>query len=180
LEVFIERKTTEIRDALRNLRRKLEGGDESELVHWVIRDNLACSQRPLRHHPLFGGSGKNIASEAAPLVRDWPILMQCVGIKSIISLMHARDLVYYEKLNLGAPNLIAFYQSSGFEVVHLPWEDPHHSKTSNVQVRQKLLSIRDKALAAYDQLPKPVLIQCSAGIDRTAPVAAYIFAKRTG
>ena len=27
---------------------------------------------------------------------------------------------------------------------------------------------------AFDALPKPVLLHCSAGIDRTAPVAAYL------
>ena len=31
-----------------------------------------------------------------------------------------------------------------------------------------------KVLKAFDVLPKPVLLHCSAGMDRTAPVAAYI------
>jgi hypothetical protein len=178
LEEFIEKKTAERRAGLSGLERKLKDGDDSELVHWVIRDRLACSHRPLRHHPLHGGSGKNIAPEAALLVEDWSVLAQCEGIKSIISLMHARDLAYYGKLDLGTPNLIEFYRNSGFEVAHIPWEDPFHSRTSRAQIGDKLLVIREEALAAYDRLAKPVLIQCSAGIDRTAPVAAYIFTKR--
>jgi len=156
--------------ALSQLGKRMEGGDDSELVHWVIVEKLACSPRPLRHHPLYGGSRRNIAPEAAPLVREWALLIQCLGIKSIISLMHARELTYYEKLDLGAHSMIEFYKSQGFEVAHLPWEDPHHSSTSSDQVRTKLLAIRADALEKYDRLRKPVLIQCSAGIDRTAPL----------
>ena len=180
MEEEVETKTNQIRHALQLLKHKLKNGDNSDLLHWVIPDRLACSQRPLRHDPLYGGSGKNIAPEAAPLLRDWMVLMQYLGIKSIISLMHARDLSYYAKLDLGAENLIRFYENSGFKVAHLPWEDPAHSGTPPTLVRKKLLSIRVDALREYDRLPKPVLIQCSAGIDRTAPVAAYIFSNRHG
>jgi len=31
---------------------------------------------------------------------------------------------------------------------------------------------------AFNELPKPVLLRCSAAIDRTAPVAAYIVHQR--
>jgi len=37
-----------------------------------------------------------------------------------------------------------------------------------------VLIVRKLALQAYDRLSKPVLVQCSAGMDRTAPVAAYL------
>jgi len=36
----------------------------------------------------------------------------------------------------------------------------------------------ERILKEYDELPKPVLIHCSAGIDRTAPVAAFIAYRR--
>jgi hypothetical protein len=36
----------------------------------------------------------------------------------------------------------------------------------------------EQVLRAFDELPKPVLLQCSAAIDRTVPVAAYIASKR--
>ena len=45
--------------------------------------------------------------------------------------------------------------------------------------RKTLLIIRQEALASYDILPKPVVVQCSAGIDRASPVAAFIWVKRT-
>lgn len=174
MEELVDARTKEIRSALRSLARGMQAGDDSQILYWVIPDELACGQRPLRHHAMYGGSGKNIEPAAAPLVKEWAAHLQLLGIRSVVSLMHARDLSYYEQLDLGAPTLLDFYRAQGFEVVHLPWEDPHHSKTSPAAVRKKLLAIRKKALEAYRRLPKPVLIQCSAGIDRTAPVAAYI------
>ncbi len=75
-------------------------------------------------------------------------------------------------------NLVAFLQHEGFRLCSLPWEDPAHSKTDPSAKRAKLEQIRRDALEAYDRLPKPVLLQCSAGIDRSAPVAAYVWQKR--
>lgn len=72
------------------LGRRLESGDESELVIWVIPGALACAHRPLRHHRLYGGSGRNIAAEAAPLVVAWAKRVRELGIKSI-PLPHARQ-----------------------------------------------------------------------------------------
>jgi len=174
VEYLVEARTERIRSALRQLARRMKAGDDSEILHWVVPDGLACGQRPLRHHALYGGSGKNIEPAAASLVKEWTARLQFLGIRSIISLMHTRDLSYYEGLDLGASTLLDFYKARGLGVAHLPWEDPHHSKTSSAQVRKKLLAVRAEALEAYRRLPKPVLIQCSAGIDRTAPVAAYI------
>jgi hypothetical protein len=178
VERIIEDKTDKVRKAVAELKARQKNAGSSEVFCWVIPEKLACGQRPLRHHPLYGGSGQNLSPEAAPEVKKWAQLVHYGGIRSIVSLMHARDLKYYERLDLGAPNLIDFYRSIGFEVAHIPWDDPHHSKTTDDQIRKKLMVIRCDALAAYDRLPKPVMVQCSAGIDRTAPVAAYIWAQR--
>lgn len=174
MEARIVSRTEAIRAALRQMASRMKQGDDSEIVSWVSPERLACGQRPSRHHPLYGASGKNIERAAGPLVMEWAERIRLLGVRSIISLMHARDLSYYEGLDLGAPTLLDFYRTQGFDLEHLPWEDPHHSKTSPAQVRKTLVSIRGKALEAYGRLTKPVLIQCSAGIDRTAPVAAYI------
>jgi len=94
LEEIIEDKTKEISAALSRLKRKLKTGDESELVHWVIKDKLACSQRPLRYHPRYGGSGRNIPREATDLVHDWVFfLMQCEGQEHHLSDAHPRPRV---------------------------------------------------------------------------------------
>ncbi len=96
MEERIDAKTEEIRSALRRMGKRMKLGDDSEILHWVLPDALVCGQRPLRHHALYGGSGRNIEPEAAPLVKDWAARVQAVGILSIISLMHARDIGYYE------------------------------------------------------------------------------------
>jgi hypothetical protein len=176
-ERLVQMKTVEIQTALGHLAREIAQGNDKELLHWVIDDELAVGHRPLRYHPYYGASGKNVAPEAAPLVKEWVELIQCAGIRSIILLMHERDLWYYEKLDLGSRGLIDFYTRQGFEVAHLPWEDPFHKRTPRDQLRQKVLLIRKEALQAYGRLKKPIMVQCSAGIDRTAPVAAYIFHK---
>jgi protein-tyrosine phosphatase len=93
--------------------------------------------------------------------------------------MHPKELRHYAKLNLGASNLIELYEKAGFKVRHLPWEDPLHRLTADTRSFQgELMQIRADALAAFDALPKPVLLHCSAGQDRSSPVAAYIFVER--
>lgn len=174
---IIENKTREIKLAMGSLGRRLEQGDNSQLLYWVIPDQLACAHRPLRHHPLYGGSGKNLSSMAAGLVHEWAEEIVLYGIKSIISLMHDRDLNCYSLLDLGATSLLEYYEKRGLVVAHIPWEDPHHKKSGPAEKRKMLLKVRKEALSVYQNLPKPVLIQCSAGIDRSSPVAAFIWSK---
>ncbi len=178
MEKAIENKTQEIELVMSALGRRLKAGDESQILHWVISDRLACAYRPLRYHPLYGGSGKNLTLSATKLVIDWVTRVQNDGVKSIISLMHDRDLHYYEALNLGVVNLIEYYKQQGFQVSHIPWEDPHHKKSHPSEKRKTFLRVREEALKAYDVLIEPVMVQCSAGIDRSSPVAAYIYVKR--
>lgn len=177
-EPVIEKKTHEIKVAMRSLGSRLESSDKTEILYWVMPKLLTCAHRPLRHHPVWGGSGKNLAPAATDLVIEWSQQVLDSGIRSIISLMHDRDICCYLSLNLNPKNLLEFYKKQGFQVSHLPWEDPHHKKSSPAEKRKTLLRVRQEALAAYDDLPKPVLLQCSAGIDRSSPVAAFISIKR--
>ena len=101
------------------------------------------------------------------------------GIVSIISFMHDRDLRCYRQIDLGGMNLTGFLMSEGFKVRALPWEDPAHGKTDEAVKRAKREQMCNDALKAYDQLPKPVLLICSAGIDRSAPATAYIWKQRS-
>ncbi len=177
LEVVIQGKTQEIKSAMRTLGRRLEAGDDSKVVQWVLADNLACAHRPLRHHPIWGGSGSILPPEATNLIFEWADRVRHEGIRSIISLMHDRDVRCYQQLNLRAASLLEFYSTQGFQVSHVPWEDPHHKKSSPYEKMERLIQVRKEALAAYCKLPKPVLVQCSAGIDRSSPVAAFILVK---
>lgn len=63
-------KANELRKALANLGKRLDDGDQSELLVWVIPASLACAHRPLRHHPKYGGSRRDLSPDAAGEVRD--------------------------------------------------------------------------------------------------------------
>lgn len=179
MESVTKQKASELRDALARLGKRLGTGDDRELLVWVIPEKLACAHRPLRHHPQFGGSGKDLPPEASPEVRKWVDRIKTAGIQSIISLMHPKELRHYAQLDLGAQDLIDFYRKSGFEVRHIPWEDPAHRPSSaGYSFQEELIRIREEALRAFDDLPKPVLLHCSAGIDRSSPVAAWIWTQR--
>ncbi len=104
--------------------------------------------------------------------------MRNAGIASIISFMHDRDRRCYSELDLKAGDINEFFEAQGFKVARIPWEDPHHSKSDATTMRKRLEQCRLKALKAFDELPKPVLLQCSSGIDRSAPVVAYIWQQR--
>lgn len=178
-EQAVERKRVEIRQAMKRLGRRIAGGDDSQLLHWVIPGALVCAHRPLRYHPCYAGSRVRLPTETTGLVREWVTRVRAEGIKSIISLVHDGDLGCYAGLDLGAPDLIEYFRAEGFSVAHHPYEDPAHKRSSPADLQATLLRIRPQALESYDSLPKPVLVQCSAGQDRSAPVAAFICVLRT-
>jgi hypothetical protein len=175
----VRSKANELRKALASLGDRLSEGDDSELIIWVIYRVLACAHRPLRHHLKFGGSRRDLPPEAQAAIFQWVERIKGYGIRGIISLMHPNEMNHYSQVDLGASDLIESYRKEGFKVHHIPWEDPAHRPSSGrYNFQDELLRIREEALEAFDELPKPVLLHCSAGIDRSSPVAAYIFSLR--
>lgn len=155
-----------IRKELERLRAQIKDDNDSDIVVWAMRDTLACSQRPLRYHPRFGGR-RPLPPEAKSLVIKWVERTKQEGIRSIICLLVEQQLDYYRGgLGLHEDGLLGYYQSEGFEVLHFPMTDYQPPRQSEKQ----------RVLEAFRALPKPVLIHCSAAIDRTSPVAAYIVA----
>lgn len=167
-----------IKQSLQAIRDKIASGDDAEILLWLQEGTLACSQRPLRDHPQFntprpGRSPRPmpLPKSARPLVVDWVNRVKSHGIRSIVSLLeegqHER---YYVSggLNLHPDGLYGYYLAQGFEFCTIPLTD---YKTPS-------MAEMEAVLAAFDRMPKPVLLHCSAGIDRTSPVAAFIVSKR--
>jgi hypothetical protein len=178
-ELSLKDKTEEIKQGLSDLKSRICSGDESELLLWVIPHQLACAHRPLRYHPEFGGSGKDLPKDATEAILEWAKRIKGCGIRSIITLMHPKELDHYNALDLDSGDLLEFYRKQGFNVCHIPWEDPAYRPPSGrFTYKDELSRVRSKALDEFDNLPKPVLLHCSAGQDRSAPVAAYIFIQR--
>lgn len=165
-----------IKGGIRHFKKLNERGDYSTVMTWVIQDKLACAARPLRYHHIYHGSGKTLPAEARPELDKWIECVRSEGIVSMICLVSPKELAHYTQLLPAGVNLIDYYRSVGFEVRHVPWSDPAHGGYGNFQteVEEK----RPVLLEAYDQLPKPVLVHCSAAIDRSPPVVAYVVLKR--
>jgi len=159
---------------MRALARRLENGDESQLVCWIKRNELACTVRPLRRHPRYAQGGVTLPPKARPLVDDWITLVKVEDIRSVLSLMHDADLPCYRQLGFRDESLLDHLTDAGLQVARCPYGDPHYKKASAEEKLVSLLEVRERALIAFRKLPKPVLIMCSSGIDRSAPVAAFI------
>jgi protein tyrosine phosphatase (PTP) superfamily phosphohydrolase (DUF442 family) len=164
----------------RDLGRKIKEGDESQLHIWVIPGLLAGCHRPLRHNRLYGGSARTLDAQAAPLAIAWADHMKKQGFKSIICLMSEEEVAFYENLELAATDLLDFYRNQGFVVTSIPWKDPAHVRSNPGALKAKEAEVCRQAIAAYDRLPKPVLLHCSAGVDRSSPVLAHIAESRGG
>jgi len=163
-----------IRHSMRELARRLESGDESQLIHWVKQDELGCIVRPLRRHPRYALGRLTLPAETRPLIDEWITLVKVENIRSILSLMHDADLACYRLLGFRNESLLDHLADAGFQVASCPYEDPHYKRSSPDEKHATLLEVRKRALIAFRKLPKPVLMMCSSGIDRSAPVAAFI------
>jgi hypothetical protein len=178
LDESVNQKADEIRKALLMLAHRLNSGDESELFVTVIPHELACAHRPLRYHPIHGESRADLPPEATDEVISWVERVVSEGFQSVICLMHQKEILHYSGLNLGYPDILDLYRAKGLKVCHQPWDDPRHRATG-VGFQDEVLEIRSACLKCFDELPKPVLLHCSAGQDRSSPVAAFIWRERS-
>ena len=139
---------------------------------WLIPNQLAASRRPLRDHPNFEDyvHQDNLPPHAGPIIRIWLEKIVEAGVHSVICLLPNWQLRRYIGLPGMDGSLLTLYESRGLEVRQVACPDPQHEKVEKGWLEQ----IKPQAYEAFLGLTKPVLLHCSAGIDRSSPVAAYI------
>lgn len=124
---------------------------------WILPGQLAISPRP-GYRP---GAEFGVPREA---VERWTREMKQAGITSIICLLAGDQLPLYDR---ALPDgLIRFYEEAGFHVAHIPTADGQKEPFTAEQLQI--------AWSAYSSLPKPVLVHCSAGFDRTGRVVDHL------
>jgi protein-tyrosine phosphatase len=127
------------------------------MPNWVLEGIIATSPRP----GFSPGPELTVRDE---IVDQWIADAQEFGIRSVMCLIGNDQLWLYRK---AAPEgLLERYRREGFAVCHIP--------TADQQTHPFTPEEYDHAWESFLQLPKPVLVHCSAGMDRTGRVVRHI------
>lgn len=133
------------------------------MVSWIVEGELAVSARP----GFAPGEERAVAAET---VEAWIAKAREAGVQSVICLLGDDQLPLYA----GAlpEGLLARYRAAGFAVAHHGVRDGLTEPFTPAQL--------DEAWASFRRLPKPVLVHCSAGHDRTGRVVRHILGRLEG
>ncbi len=123
-------------------------------LQWVIPGTLARSCRPCYDDDI----------PTKRLINNWLKEVARMKIKSILCLLSQEQLDEFYGAN--GIQLLEIYRKKGFIVGHVPVPDYQLPPLSSAD-----LAMIQKALT---KLPKPWLIHCSAGIDRTGAAVEFV------
>jgi predicted protein tyrosine phosphatase len=178
LRLAVETKRREVDAIERRLRDEmssaLHAGDPLPRLAWAIPGRLAISQRPLRPHPMYGGSRRDYPPEARPDIDAWIADVVRQGIRSVIVLTSNKELQHYAAAVPGDGGLLSAYREAGLDVHHLPADDPAHDLTARAAFDAAVDELSTVVAQLLGTLRVPALLHCSAAIDRSPPVAARV------
>lgn len=126
------------------------------MIWWVVFNVLARSARP----------GYPARDVGRPEVEAWGREALGLGICTVICLLADAELAEYYPALIGVGGLLGVYRSLGLGVLHFPIPDHQHPPLAAEQL--------GRVVAAFEHAEKPVLVHCSAGLDRTGQVAAAL------
>jgi hypothetical protein len=147
---------------------------------WVLEGHLACSPRPLRYHPQFGGRVPRLSCEATAALLTWLLAVRRKGIGPITGLATPGEPKRYADAAGTPADLMALYRTEGVAVHHHPKDPARVSAEARVGILEQLERLKPVVLGEYEERAGGLLIHCSGGMDRAAPMAALITSRKGG